>query len=239
MPLTAGIGATRWDGDQGPSLPGALRRVRRRVAGPAQTWVGQSGTDGLAGFAEETRRFVAAALGQPVDSVRTEVVADAKVGGGVIDPTAISAQGGDGRVRVLRTTTADGAVVRSVRVVDDGRSQMNWLDLEPPAVLLPADTPLVEPAVLRPRRRPPGRPLPRHRPRRRPRAAAFSTSPNAYPVSKVTRTRTGGVAIVDVINADDAANFRLVRRAPDGHRIGAGSRRPGPPRPVARRATLF
>lgn len=55
----------------------------------------------------------------------------------------------------------------------------------------------------------------------------LSTSPNAYPVSKVTRTRTGGVAIVDVINADDAANFRLVRRAPDGHRIGTGVPRAG------------
>ena len=50
----------------------------------------------------------------------------------------------------------------------------------------------------------------------------LATSPNAYPVSKVTTTRTGGVAIVDVVNADDAAAFRLVRRDADGHRIGTG-----------------
>ena len=133
---------------QGPALRVRCAGFDGPVAGSAQTWVGQGGTDGLAGYAEETRRFVAAALGQPADSLRTEVVTDAKVGGGVIDPNAISAQGGDGRVRVLRTTTADGGVVRSVRVVDDGRSQMNWLDLEPPSVL-PADTPRDEPAVLR------------------------------------------------------------------------------------------
>ena len=221
MSLTAGVGVTRWDDEQGPALRVRCAGFDGPVAGSAQTWVGQGGTDGLAGYAEETRRFVAAALGQPADSMRTEVVTDAKVGGGVIDPNAISAQGGDGRVRVLRTTTADGSVVRSVRVIDDGRSQMNWLDLEPPSVL-PADTPRDEPVVLR---------LDDARPRvgrflviapGAARVQLLSTSPNAYPVSKVTTTRAGGVAIVDVVNADDAAAFRLVRRAPDGHRIGTG-----------------
>ena len=196
------------------------------VAGPARTYVGESGTDGLAGYAEETRQFVAAALGQPVDSVRTEVVTDAKVGGGVIDPIAISAQGGDGRVRVLRTTTADGAVVRSVRVVDDGRSRVNWLDLEPPSVL-PADTPPDEPVVLR---------IENARPEvgrflviapGAARVQLLSTSPNAYPVSKVTHTGRGGVAVVEVVNADDAAAFRLVRRDAAGRRMGTGVPRTG------------
>ena len=111
--------------------------------------------------------------------------------------------------------------MRSVRVVDDGRSQLNWLDLEPASVL-PADTPRDEPVVLR---------LDDARPAvgrflviapGAARVQLLSTSPNAYPVSKVTKTRTGGVAIVDVINADDAATFRLVRRDADGHRIGTG-----------------
>ena len=226
MSLTAGIGVTRWDGEQGPALRVRCEGFDGPAAGSAQTWVGQSGTDGLAGFAEETSRFVAAALGEPADTVRTEVVTDATVGGSVIDPTAISARGGDGRVRVLRTTTADGAVVRSVRVVDDGRSQMNWLDLEPPAVL-PADTPRDEPVVLR---------LEDARPRvgrflviapGAARVQLLSTSPNAYPVSKVTTTRPGGVAIVEVINADDAAAFRLVRRDAAGRRIGTGVPRAG------------
>jgi hypothetical protein len=143
------------------------------------------------------------------------------VGGSIIDPTSISPQGGDVRVRVLRTTTADGAVIRSVRVVDDGRSKVSWLDLEPPAVL-PADTPRDEPVVL---------PLDDSRPRvgrflviapGAARVQLISTSPNAYPVSKVTTTRPGGVAIVEVVNADDAAALRLVRRDATGHRFGTG-----------------
>ena len=226
MSLTAGIGATRWDGDQGPAFRVRCAGFDGPVAGSTQTWVDQGGTDAFAGFAEETRRFVAAALGRPVESVRTEVVTDAKVGGGVIDPTAMSAQGGDGGVRVLRTTTEDGVVIRSVRVVDDGRARLNWLDLEPPTVL-PADTPAEEPVVLR---------LENARPQvgrflviapGATRVQLLSTSPNAYPVSKVTRTRTGGIAVVDVVNADDAAAFRLVRRDATGRRIGTGVPRTG------------
>ena len=59
------------------------------------------------------------------------------------------------------------------------------------------------------------------------RVQLLSTSPNAYPVSKVTTTRPGGVAIVEVINADDAAGFRLVRRNAAGRRIGTGVPRAG------------
>jgi hypothetical protein len=219
LPMTAGIGTTGWPEEPGPALRVRCGGVDGPATGSAQTWVGQSGTDGFAGFAEETSRFVAKALGLPSDRVRTEVVTDVTVGGSVIDPTAISPQGGDGRVRVLRTTTADGAVIRSVRVVDDGRSKISWLDLEAPAVL-PADTPRDEPVVLR---------LDDSRPRvgrflviapGAARVQLISTSPNAYPVSKVTTTRRGGVAIVEVVNADDAAAFRLVRRDATGHRFG-------------------
>ena len=69
---------------------------------------------------------------------------------------------------------------------------MNWLDLEPPSVL-PADTPRDEPAVLR---------LDDARPGvgrflviapGAARVQLLSTSPNAYPVSKVTTTRAGYV----------------------------------------------
>jgi len=223
--LTAGIGTTRWEDEQGPALRVRCAGFDGPAAGVLQTYVAEGGNDALAGFAEETRRFVAAALGQPVDDLRTEVVTDAKVGGGVIDPIAISARGGEGRVRVLRTTTPDGIVVRSVRVVDDGRSKLNWLDLEAPAVL-PADTPRDEPVVLRleDARLNVGRFLviaPGAA-----RVQLLSTSPNAYPVSKVTQTRAGGVAVVDVINADQAAAFRLVRRATDGTRMGTGVPRP-------------
>jgi len=218
--LVDGIGSALWPQEAGPALRMRCVGYDGPVFSAAQTWVGQSGTDALAGFAEETTRHVAAALGEPTDSVFTEVVTDAAVGGSVIDPTAISASGGDGRVRVLRTRTREGALIRSVRVVDDCRSRMSWLDLEPAAVL-PADTPPDEPIVLR---------LDDARPGVgrflviAPGAAKvqlLSTSPNAYPVSKVTATRRG-VAVVPVVNANDAAAFRLVRHDAAGHKIGDG-----------------
>jgi len=221
VPLRAGIGATRWAQDPGPALRARVGAFDGPVVGTTQTWVGQSGTDALAGFAEETTRFVAAALEEPVDEVTSEVVSDVTVGGSVIDPTAISPSDADGRVRVVRTTTRGGAVIRSVRVVDDGRSKMSWLDLEPPSVL-PADTARDEPVVLR---------LEDSRPRvgrflvivpGASRVQLLSTSPNAYPVSKVTRTRAGGAAIVEVVNADDAAGFRLVSRDAAGRQLGTG-----------------
>ena len=221
LPVRAGIGATRVEDDPGPALRARSADVDGPVIGTTETWVGQSGTDALAGFAEETNRFVAAAVAEPVDTVTTEVVSDLTVGGSVIDPTAMSPSDGDGRVRVLRTTTRGGAVIRSVRVVDDGRSRMSWLDLEPP-VVLPADTPRDEPVVLR---------LEGSGPRTSrflviapgaARVQLISNSSNAYRVSKVTRTRKGGVAILEVANADDVAGFDLVRWAADGRRIGSG-----------------
>jgi hypothetical protein len=218
--LEGGIGSTLWPEEVGPALRVRCAGFDGPAFSTAQTWVGQGGTDALAGFAEETSRHVAAAIGLPRDKVRSEVVTDAVVVGSVIDPTAISAAGGDGRVRVLRTTTWDGAVIRSVRVVDDGRSGMSWLDLEPPAVL-PAATPLDEPIVLR---------LDDARPGvgrflviapGAARVQLLATSPNAYPVSKVTAIRHG-VAVVPVVNANDAAAFRLVRRDAAGRKLGDG-----------------
>jgi len=225
VPLRAGIGTSPWPAEAGPALRGRCSVFDGPVLGTAQTWVGQGGRDGMAGFTAETNRFVAAALGRPEHTVRTEVVTDATVGGSVIDPRATSPRGGDGRVRVLRTTTAEGAVVRSVRVVDDGRSRVNWLDLEQPT-LLPADTRRDEPVVgrLDDARADVGRYLvvaPGAA-----RVQLLATSPSAYPVSKVTRTR-GGVAVVEVVNADDAATFRLVRRDSRGTLLGDEVPRPG------------
>ena len=220
LSLMEGIGAALLPDDAGPAMRGRCAAFDGPVISTAQTWVGQSGTDALSGFTEETTRLVAAAIGLPAGKVRTEVVVDAAVGGSVIDATAISATGGDGRVRVLRTTTWDGVVIRSVRVVDDGRSRVSWLDLEPPSVL-PATTAENEPIMLR---------LDDARPgvgrflvvaRDAARVQLLSTSPNAYPVSKVTATRQG-VAVVEVVNADDAAAFRLVRRDGTGRRLGTG-----------------
>ena len=230
MPLTAGIGATRWDGDQGPALRVRVRRVRRagRRAGPDL------------GRPERHRRPRRLRRGdhagssrprsaQPVDSVRTEVVTDATVGGSVIDPTAISALGGDGRVRVLRTTTR-----RRGRHPLGARRRRR-----------PQPDELARPRAA-------GRAARRH-PRATSRSCCgsttpgpgsgrflviapgaarvqlLSTSPNAYPVSKVTsdppgrrrdrrgrqRRRRGGLP----------ARAARRRRAPD--------RRPGCPAPAA------
>ena len=72
------------------------------------------------------------------------------------------------------------------------------------------------------------------------RVQLLSTSPNAYPVSKVTTTRPGGVAVVEVVNADDAAALPAGaprrRRAP-ARRRGAAPQ-PRPARPVARGAEV-
>ena len=225
VPLRSGIGSTLTATEAGPALRVRSAGFDGPAVSPTQTWVDQAGTDALAGFAEETRRFVAAAIGEPADTLSTEVVTDAKVGGGVIDPRAISPQGGDGRVRVLRTSTRGGAVIRSVRVVDDGRSRANWLDLQSPTVL-PAQSAADEPVVAR---------LDDARPGvgrflvvtpGAARVQLLSTSPNAYPVSKVTRTRDG-VAIVEVVNADDAAAFRLVQRDARGKLLADGVPRTG------------
>ena len=220
VPVRAGIGARRWEQDAGPALRARAGAFDGAVIGTTQTWVGQSGADALAGFAEETNRFVAAALEAPADSVSTEVVSDLTIGGSVIDPTAFSASRADGRLRVLRTTTRGGAVIRSVRVVDDGRSRMSWLDLEPPSVL-PAETPRNEPVVLRLEDSGPaaGRFLviaPGAA-----RVQLLSTASNVYRVSTITPTRTGGAAIVGVVNPDDATGFRLVRWDATGRRLGA------------------
>ena len=225
VPVEDGIGVFEIGEEAGPALRVRCDQLDGPPSGVTQTWVDRAGRDALAGFDEETRRFVAAATGQSTDEVRTEVVTSVKVGGSVIDPDAFSPEGGDGRVVVLRTTTAGGGLVRSVRVVDDGRSSFNWLDAEPPSVF-PADTPLDEPVVVR---------LEDARPRvgrylvvapGADRVQLLSTAPNAYPVSRVVRTRDG-VAIVEVINADWAAAFRLVRRTASGRLVGDGVPRTG------------
>ena len=218
LTLRGGVGSARWEGSAGPALRLRCEGFDGPVAGTADTSVGAGGSDGLAGFAEETTRLVAGALGVPFDAVRTQVAIDAKVGGGVIDPRAFSPQGGDGRVRVLRTTTPDGAVIRTTRVADDGRSHVNWLDLEPPTVL-PADLAPDAPGVWRLEDARPGVGRYLVVAPGAARVQLLSTAPNAYPVSKVTRTRDG-VAVVEVVNADDAAAFRLVRRDAAGRRLG-------------------
>ena len=229
--LTSGIGSTTWAQEPGPALRVRCGDFDGPAASTAQTWLDQAGTELLPGFTEGTSRFVAAATGLPVEQVHTDVVTDATVAGSVIDPAAMAPQDGDGRVRVLRTRTSTGALIRCVRVVAgpmrivDGRSTMNSLEIEPPAVL-PADTPADEPVVARLNDLRPGVSRFLVIAPGAARVQLLSTSPSAHPASKVTATRHG-VAIVLVTLAGEAADFRLVCQDAHGRRFGTGVRHDG------------
>jgi hypothetical protein len=229
--LTSGIGSTTWAQEPGPALRVRCGGFDGPAASTAQTWLDQAGTEPLARFTEGTSRFVAAATGLPVEQVHTEVVTDAAVACSVIDPAAMSPQDGDGRVRVLRTTTSTGALIRCVRVVAgpmriaDGRSTMNSLEIEPPAVL-PAGTPADEPVVSRLEDLRPGVCRFLVIAPGAVRVQLLSTSPSAHHASKVTATRHG-VAIVLVSFAGEAADFRLLRHDAYGRRFDIGVRHDG------------
>ncbi|MBM6403140.1 hypothetical protein JQN72_02615 [Phycicoccus sp. CSK15P-2] len=124
------------------------------------------------------------------------------------------------RVRVVLVRTPGGGVVRSV--VTEGVVRPDDTELWQPAVVVPAAD-AREPAVVRvvdPRANTgrflvvaPDTPAGGVRT-----AQLLATSPNAYPVSKVTRMREGA-AVVDVVNADQAAAFRLRLEDGEGRRV--------------------
>ncbi len=229
--LTSGIGSTTWEQEPGPALRVRCGDFDGPAASTAQSWRDQAGTEPLARFTEGTSRFVAAATGLPVEQVHTEVVIDAPVAGSVIDLAAMSPQDGDGRVRVLRTRTSTGALIRCVRVaagpmrIVDGRSTMNSLEIEPPA-LLPADTPADEPVVSRLNDLRPGVSRFLVIAPGAVRVQLLSTLRTAHPASKLTTTRHG-VAIVLVNSAGKAADFRLIRQDAHGRQFGTAVRRDG------------
>ena len=111
-----------------------------------------------------------------------------------------------------------------MRIVD-GRSTMNSLEVEPPAVL-PAGTPADEPVVSRLNDLRPGVSRFLVIAPGAARVQLMSTSPSAHPVSKVTATRHG-VAIVLVTRAGEAADFLLVRHDAHGRRFCSGVRHDG------------
>jgi hypothetical protein len=229
--LTSGIGWTTWAQDPGPALRVRCGSFDGPAASTARSWLDQAHTDPLAWFTAGTSRFVAAATGLPVQQVHTDVVTDTTVAGGVIDPAAMSPQDGVGRVRVLRTRTSTGALIRCARVVAgpmrivDGRSTMNSLQIEFPAVL-PADTPADEPVVSRLDDLRPGVSRYLVIAPDAARVQLVSTSPGARPASKVTATRHG-IAIVPVTVASEAPDFRLVRHDARGRRSITGVRHGG------------
>ena len=216
--LAGGVGAVRLTGYVGPaarvrcgSYDGPVLGVRT-PPGPTSSVDDRRGPGA---FAEETRRFVAAATGLPVGTLESTVVVHSPVEGGVIAPRATRGPRLEGRVTVVRTTTEAGAVVRSVRVTDDGRSGMGWLDLERAAVL-PAGTVPDEPLVLRlPADGDPGV------------GRFLVVAPGAAEVRLIRRVRgvdiasertraRDGVAVVDAWDPGEAGAYRLVRHDRDG-----------------------
>ena len=211
LPLVDGVG-TR--GLRGP----VSAAMRVRVAGfdgpPATTnplWPPREGLQvAPEPFTRAVHRYVEEVTGILGVRLRTEVVADSPVNGSILDPDALSATGGDGRVVALRTVTPGGAVLSSVAVTDDGRAGGGAVVVRPAAVVLAerADEPIVERvADLRDRV---GRFLVVA-----PGAAQvqlLATSPSAYPLSKVVQTKGRAAAVVPVVNADDASALRLVAR---------------------------
>ncbi len=102
--------------------PGAAARLQCEaydgpVAGGALVPVRPPTPDGVT---LATTELVASATGVSPARLRTEVVLDTTVDGGVLDPSGAPGRAGAGRVLVLRTRTPDGATVRTVHVSDDG-----------------------------------------------------------------------------------------------------------------------
>lgn len=89
---------------------GVSPAMRLRVAdydGPpvsaSAPWLDVQLSDGLDRLVGTTSTLAASATGDPVDTVVSTVVIDSIVAGSVLDPVAISATGGDGRVVVILT----------------------------------------------------------------------------------------------------------------------------------------
>ena len=216
--LARGAGAVRLTGHVGPAARVRCGRYDGPVLGTGRPHLGGGRDPG--DFAEEVRWFVAAVTGLSPASLDVQVVRHSAVDPGILAPDATRGPGLDGRVTVVRVTTAGGAVVRSVRVTDDGRSGAGWRDLER-AVVLPANTPRDEPFVVR---------LDEDR---SPRLGRFlAVAPGAAHVqlvptgptsraSEVVPTRDG-VAVVEVPEPGAAATYALARHEGNGHLIGFG-----------------
>lgn len=222
--LAGGVGAVRLAGYAGPAArvrcgggyDGPVLGVRRQAMLPPTV----DDRTGPPSFTDEVRWFVAAVTGLPVETLESAVVVHSAVEGGVIAPRATRGPRRGGRVTVVRTTTERGAVVRSVRVTDDGRSGVGWLDLERASVL-PARTPPDEPLVLRlPADGDPG--VGRFLVVAPGAARVQLVRPvRAYAESPATPARDG-VAVVEVRDPGEASAYRLVRHDAAGRLLGSG-----------------
>lgn len=201
--LSGGVGSLRLDAPLGVAARVRIDGDARPVLTPSAWQVSAGGADPVASLAE----YVASATGVPGDRIGARALVDSVTPGSILDPSALSATGGDGRVVLSSATTPDGAVVRGLWVTGDGRGRPASLVLPP--VVVPAEA-AGAPVLLRL-----GEVLPRTgrflvvAPGGGATCQIIATNPNAYPVSKVTPMK-GETAVVPVVNADDAAVFRLV-----------------------------
>ncbi|MGL5927592.1 MAG: hypothetical protein ACRCY8_01525, partial [Dermatophilaceae bacterium] len=233
VPLADGVGIHRADDSLGPATRvrvGGYEGPPVTSYGPGAGSVAIDSAVGSAGPAEEllsaATTWASLATGLPVSRLRSTVVVDSIAPGSVLDEDAMSATGDDGRVVVVHTRTPDGAVLRSVRVRDDGRARRGQLDLEI-AHVIPADAagqPYVAPL-------PDGAPGGSRYLVVAPgavRVRLLDTDPGAGPISAVTPTK-GDVAVVLVTGGIRTTPLRLVAQDGRGRQIFDGTTAPGRP----------
>ena len=222
--LTDGAGASYVPIPPGPALRVRVGRYDGPPAGPQQVSLGAGDEDGASRDVGDAllvvaSSFVAASSGRPTDGIRSAIVRYGITTGDVIDPQVLVLDPREGRVAVVHTTTADGALLRSVRVRDDGRGWAPYLDLE-----------TARPISVEDGRRPFATPLPSVRDEvgrflvvasgAAAKAQLLALHPNAYPVSKVGELREG-IGILEVVNARQAGIYRLVLWDAAGTKLGS------------------
>ncbi|WP_345207705.1 hypothetical protein [Fodinibacter luteus] len=217
--LADGVGASLVPLPVGPAVRVRAGRFDGAPAGPQQVTLG-SGSGGEVGntLMAAAAPFAMAVTGPPRPGFLSLLAFEGPAPGDVIDPGAVVAQPREGRVAVVHTTTPEGALLRSVRVRDDGRGWTPYLDLETvrPIAVQDADLPFAAP--LPPVREDTGRFLvvaPGAA-----RAQLLAVTPNAYPVSRVGDLRRG-TGVLEVANARQAAIYRLVLWDDRGARLGS------------------
>lgn len=217
--LADGVGSSLVVAPAGPALRVRVGRYDGSPAGTQQVALGSgSGGDVAQSLLSAAGPFAMAATGPPRPGFTTTIVFDGPVPGNVLDPGTAAGQPRRGRVVVAHTRTPEGALLRSVRVRDDGRGTAAHMDVETvrPIGVEDADRPFATP--LPPVREEVGRFLvvaPGAA-----QAQLLAVTPNAYPVSKVADL-SEGTGILEVVNARQAAIYRLVLWDADGTRLGS------------------
>ncbi len=206
--------------------PGPALRVRigpfdGSPAGPQRVTLGTqraAETDPSAAVLAAVGPFVAAACGQPEASLTSTVVLEADVPGDVLAPWVAVGRPGLGRVVVVHTRTQDGALLRTVRVRDDGRAKVGSADVETARPIAVEDATRPFATRLPPMRAEIGRFLviaPGAA-----KAQLLAVTASSYPVSEVVALH-GGTGVLEVENARQAAVYRLVLWDAKGTRMGS------------------